>query len=135
MPPFPFEGMLDLLKPEALNIASSILRVAKESRPVVNRILKVFAKSLNLDDENYFIDRCRGLGDPSVLNLTRLKSCFYPYVPGMKAGTERCSTHADFGLLTLLWQDEGGGLEVKGSDLFNFRQSKLKFKNYVNYRF
>jgi len=49
---------------------------------------------------------------PGIANISRLKSIFYPQVLGMKAGTERCATHSDFGLLTLLRQDEGGGLEV-----------------------
>jgi len=133
MPPYPFEGILDKINPQVQGVVTSLLQLAQESEPLIQRILATFAKSLNLDDEDYFIQRCLGLKDPLVSNLTRMKSSFYPHIPGMKPGTERCSTHSDFGLLTLLWQDEGGGLEVKSEKHFFFflifYKLELPFRN------
>ena len=47
--------------------------------------------------------------------LVMLRLFHYPPVP---AGDDRWSVgeHTDYGLVTLLWQDDAGGLEVRGPD-------------------
>jgi len=49
-----------------------------------------------------------GTGSTAVM-----RTVYYPPVPeSVPAGTVRCATHSDWGSLTLLLQDEVGGLEV-----------------------
>lgn len=51
-------------------------------------------------------------GNSSVLRVVH-----YPPVPeGVPAGAVRCATHSDWGTLTLLLQDQVGGLEVLARD-------------------
>ncbi len=51
--------------------------------------------------------------NPSVLRLL-----YYPPLPeesNIKPGQVRCGEHSDYGTITLLFQDDVGGLEVKNS--------------------
>ena len=53
--------------------------------------------------------------DGGGANATTLRSPFYPPLTdahGRRAGVERCGQHADYGTITLLFQDDIGGLEV-----------------------
>ena len=46
---------------------------------------------------------------------SELRLLHYPPVPhGLPAGTVRCGEHTDYGTITLLFQDDVGGLEVGG---------------------
>lgn len=47
-------------------------------------------------------------------NGTIFRSLFYPPLTGddIQPGTVRCGEHTDYGTITLLIQDEMGGLEV-----------------------
>ena len=47
-------------------------------------------------------------------NATTFRSLYYPSLDGIdiQAGVERCGQHSDYGTITLLFQDEIGGLEV-----------------------
>ena len=47
---------------------------------------------------------------------TNLRFNFYPVIPDVnqvKPGQLRCSAHSDYGAITLLIQDDAGGLEVR----------------------
>ena len=48
-------------------------------------------------------------------NATTLRLLYYPPLPeksGIKPGQVRCGEHSDYGSITLLFQDDIGGLEV-----------------------
>ena len=50
--------------------------------------------------------------------MTTLRILNYPPVPPddeVKPGQIRCGEHVDYGSITLLFQDSGGGLEVRWS--------------------
>ena len=51
------------------------------------------------------------LGTPG--NKTTLRLLYYPVVKELKEGQLRLGEHTDYGTITLLFQDQVGGLEVR----------------------
>jgi isopenicillin N synthase-like dioxygenase len=71
-----------------------------------HKLMSSMGRALRLGD-TYFVDRYTG-------NPTTLFRIFnYPPSPAATAGLWGVGEHADYGLLTLLYQDEVGGLQVK----------------------
>ncbi len=68
------------------------------------RIQRVFAAALQLDRE-YFVERHSGQ------NVT-LRLLHYPPLSAAEAGQLGAGSHTDYGMVTLLFQDAVGGLEV-----------------------
>ncbi|KAF7654879.1 hypothetical protein LDENG_00063660 [Lucifuga dentata] len=75
------------------------------------RVLRVMAHSLDLDPE-MFLSTHHLIG--SDVNASTLRSLYYPPVDSQKAkeGQLRCGEHSDYGSITLLFQDNNGGLQV-----------------------
>ena len=46
-------------------------------------------------------------------NKTTLRLLYYPVVKNLREGQLRLGEHTDYGTITLLFQDQVGGLEVK----------------------
>jgi isopenicillin N synthase-like dioxygenase len=69
-----------------------------------HRLMAGLALSLGLE-ESYFAERC--MGEP--LTLFRI----FNYPPPTDPTLWGVGEHTDYGLLTILWQDDAGGLEVK----------------------
>jgi isopenicillin N synthase-like dioxygenase len=80
-----------------------------DCKDLINHVLRALALALALPSETQ-------LSDTHAASLFQLRLLHYPPVPasflhdGSKA---RISAHSDFGTLTLLFQDEVGGLQVE----------------------
>lgn len=75
------------------------------------RILKAMALGIGLD-ESFFVDTHREICLDSNASCMRL--LHYPPVPeSVPAEAIRCGAHTDYGTITLLFQDEIGGLQVR----------------------
>jgi isopenicillin N synthase-like dioxygenase len=93
-------------------------------RPQMDNLsLKLFhlmGKYLGLEDQDFFVNRHKNLGDLSIPTQTQMRSMFYYNLdpdPSMnrkliEKGAIRCGEHSDWGSITLLFQDDVGGLEV-----------------------
>ncbi|XP_071493631.1 uncharacterized protein [Diadema antillarum] len=77
-----------------------------------NRVLEVMAMALRLDPQ-FFREMYTLAGKEG--NITSLCSLSYPPLTSIavKEGQMRCGEHSDYGGITLLYQDDRGGLEVK----------------------
>ncbi|KAL3881735.1 hypothetical protein ACJMK2_028131 [Sinanodonta woodiana] len=81
------------------------------------RIFDALSTSLELKERSFLRDCHKRMGQKS--NATTLRSLFYPTITpnsNIKSGQVRCGEHSDYGSITLLFQDDVGGLEVKGVD-------------------
>ena len=62
------------------------------------------------------VDSHKDMGMGSGYNMTTLRALYYPPLPAgwpVKPGQMRCGEHVDYGSITLLFQDPGGGLQVR----------------------
>ncbi len=89
-------------RPEGLRRA--VLDYMEALTALGHRLMAGLALSLSLD-ESYFADR--GTGEP--LTLFRI----FNYPPPADSALWGVGEHTDYGLLTILMQDDAGGLEVK----------------------
>jgi isopenicillin N synthase-like dioxygenase len=97
----------------AFGPALEALEVA--SKPLIQKLLHVLAIALEINDKDFFIKHCKNIDDLSSPTFTTFRSLYYPPTwnnKSIQAGTVRCADHSDYGILTLLFQDAIGGLEV-----------------------
>lgn len=102
-------------KPETFE--PTITTLFDQCTELSKRIFDVISAGLNLEDKK-FIQNCHQLIGKSG-NRTTLRSLFYPALPHdfePPKGQLRCGEHSDYGSLTLLFQDQVGGLEVRNTD-------------------
>jgi len=85
----------------------------KKCTALTCRILDVISMGLKLKDPNWLSQVHGAIGTSE--NPTALRLLYYPPIPensGIKPGQVRCGEHSDYGSITLLFQDNVGGLEV-----------------------
>lgn len=90
--------------PEVPGFRESVLDYMSALTGLGHRLMTSIGRGLRLGD-NYFVDRYTG----SPTTLFRIFN--YPTAPA--ADSRGVGEHTDYGLLTLLYQDEVGGLQVK----------------------
>lgn len=81
------------------------------------RVFDVISVGLKLEDKHFLRKYHSFIGKKG--NISNIRSIFYPAVASTKEiieGQVRCGEHSDYGTLTLLFQDNIGGLEVKSRD-------------------
>lgn len=82
---------------------------------LIKNLLKLLALSLKLEDPEYFINCCRHLDIPGTDNECDFSMIYYPPILSdtvLPPDTVRCAEHTDYEILTLLFQNQVGGLEV-----------------------
>ena len=99
----------------------AMLHLDQACRELTLKLLRCLAIGLELPDEEFFIkchqdvvDRSAGI-DSNCL----FRTIYYPVVKNVASNGEgqvRCGTHSDFGTMTLLFQDDVGGLEVESME-------------------
>ncbi|KAM3417322.1 hypothetical protein BST61_g5574 [Cercospora zeina] len=76
---------------------------------IAQEILRCIAAGLDLPDEDFFVRYCSG-------HNNQLRLLHYPPIPASDIETGRAariSSHSDWGVVTLLFHDDCGGLEVE----------------------
>ncbi|XP_033909738.3 uncharacterized protein LOC117432237 [Acipenser ruthenus] len=98
----------DAAIPEFREVLDSFFRRCKK---LALRVLEVTALCLGLE-RDFFVSKHRLIG--SNKNCTTFRTLYYPPLHKVivKPNQIRCGEHSDYGSLTLLFQDESGGLEV-----------------------
>lgn len=98
--------------PDTVNVLTNLFEQCKE---LVMKFLRLLAVALEIDTE-YFVKLHSEVG-ALEMNGTSLRTLFYPSIqPDREKTTEedrRCREHTDYGTITLLFQDQVGGLEVQ----------------------
>ncbi|XP_042875227.1 UPF0676 protein C1494.01-like [Penaeus japonicus] len=80
-------------------------------KDLTKRILTAMAVGLGLDPAFFVSNHQQMCSD---INATCLRMLYYPCLPeDTPEGSIRCAAHTDYGTITLLFQDEIGGLQVK----------------------
>ncbi|XP_077986050.1 uncharacterized protein LOC144440546 isoform X2 [Glandiceps talaboti] len=82
-----------------------------------NRLLEIMGRGLKLEDPFLFVKANKLAGTPA--NDTMMRTLYYPPIPEnvqLKPNQIRCGEHSDYGSITLLFQDNHGGLELKAKD-------------------
>lgn len=103
----------DLELPDFNSKFSEMYRVCNE---LAKKVIVLFAMSLNLEDPKFFLNRCTHIDDMALPRSGNMRALYYPPIPvdmDVQPGTVRLGEHSDYALLTFLFQDMIGGLEVK----------------------
>ena len=105
--------------PEAQTLKEILLEIHKSATYVAKKLLQLMGHALELKDPCVLVDSHRDIGKGSAHNMTTLRALYYPPLPSSllpKPGQMRCGEHVDYGSITLLFQDPGGGLQVRCVD-------------------
>jgi isopenicillin N synthase-like dioxygenase len=99
------------LFPEIPGMRDAVLEYMTALTGLGHSLMAMVARGLRLED-SYFVDRYTG--DPTTL----FRIFNYPRLAGARQEPKRwgVGAHTDYGLLTILRQDEIGGLEIKHRD-------------------
>ncbi|XP_028411070.1 2-oxoglutarate-dependent dioxygenase htyE-like [Dendronephthya gigantea] len=81
-----------------------------------HKIMYLISLGLKLKDRKLFHRTHKNIGTPE--NKTTLRLLYYPVMTQLRAGQVRLGEHSDYGTITLLFQDQIGGLEVRGGEGF-----------------
>ena len=98
------------------NFKRTIMEFMEKLRLLSLKILKVLAVGMKLQDTDHFVKNHQFMNKKEG-NHTALRTLYYPPLPeGMETDYVRLGKHADYGSITLLFQDDIGGLQVETQD-------------------
>ncbi|XP_069138904.1 uncharacterized protein [Argopecten irradians] len=103
--------------PDVEHFESSVKEVYTKSHKLSLRILDLMSIGLKLDDKHY-LRKCHQLISKKG-NITLMRNNYYPPIPTdreINPIQARIGEHSDYGSLTLLYQDNVGGLEIQTLD-------------------
>ncbi|XP_042225488.1 2-oxoglutarate-Fe(II) type oxidoreductase ppzD-like [Homarus americanus] len=96
---------------EVPSLRPAVTSFLKSCTTLNNRLLIALAHSLGLE-RNFFISTHKDICSDN--NMSCLRLLHYPRVPDtVPEGAIRCGAHTDYGTITLLFQDNMGGLQVR----------------------
>lgn len=98
---------------DAPEFRRSVTAIMPDLCRLTQRLLLCLSKALGLA-EDFLANQHVNMFDGSGKNASTFRSLYYPPLNDseLQPGTERCGQHADYGTITLLFQDDMGGLEV-----------------------
>ena len=92
--------------------SSTVKSFMQQGKQLAVQMLKVLAAGLNLEDEDAFTKMHSLMHKDG--NYTGLRTLHYPPLPDDRSGIDtRLAEHSDYGSITLLFQDNVGGLQVQ----------------------
>ncbi|EDO40749.1 predicted protein [Nematostella vectensis] len=97
---------------EAPGFESKVGELYNQCIKLTFRVLHAVSLGMDLKDKNWLLDCHKGIGKHG--NATTMRILYYPPITNnnlVKPGQVRCGEHSDYGTITLLFQDEFGGLE------------------------
>ncbi|KAJ6621916.1 UPF0676 protein [Pseudolycoriella hygida] len=113
---FPFFYKSDDWKENA-SLEAANMELKSECKPVLKKILKALAISLELQDEDFFINASKNIDDHSQGSYSAFRTIYYPQIgDDVEPNTVRLGAHSDYGVVTILFQDNVGGLQVRNVD-------------------
>ncbi|XP_071538708.1 uncharacterized protein [Panulirus ornatus] len=99
---------------EVGELRPAVHHLVDDCRALATRVLAAIALGLGLE-RSFFVSKHQQMCSDN--NATCLRLLYYPPVPSsVVAGATRCGAHTDYGIITLLFQDSIGGLEVRERD-------------------
>jgi len=102
--------------PEFPEFYETIEKFRQECNPLVRKLLVILGLALKLEDPEFFLKCSTHLDNPEVPNESDFRAVYYPVISKDVIDTEervfRCAEHTDYKTITLLLQDDAGGLEV-----------------------
>ncbi|XP_076466872.1 uncharacterized protein LOC143298078 [Babylonia areolata] len=81
---------------------------------LAGRVLDLMGVALELEDPHLLSNSIRLAGHEG--SFVTMRSLYYPPTTHLKEGQMQCSEHSDYGTITLLFQDDTGGLQILGKD-------------------
>lgn len=87
------------------------------------KVLILLSLAFEIEEVNFFLNKCTHLDDSNVANECDMRAIYYPPIPkshNIPEGTVRCASHTDYELMTFLFQDNVGGLEVRNKKSVTF---------------
>ncbi|XP_006824075.1 uncharacterized protein LOC102801511 [Saccoglossus kowalevskii] len=101
---------------EVPKFSQALTTLYQECIQLINRILEVVGRGLPIEDPLLFVKAHEGLN--SEANMSTLRTVWYPPIQDddLKTDQIRCGEHVDYGSITLVFQDDKGGLQMACED-------------------
>lgn len=99
---------------EVPQFRKSVMTFYQRCDDLARRIVEVITMGLGIKEKDFFT---RHFNSGKCPNRTTLRFLHYPPIKqDLKPGQSRLGEHTDYGCITLLFQDDVGGLEIKRTD-------------------
>lgn len=104
---------------EVTGFENALQQLYRACLQVSYQLLEIMGYALGLKDPQFFVKCHQKVGEGPDVNFTTMRLLYYPpinNIDDIKPEQLRCGEHVDYGSITLLFQDENAGLQVKKAD-------------------